>query len=43
VVTADAAEGVTRELESRGASVVRVRPDFEDLYLARVHALVVPS
>lgn len=39
VVVAIAADDVTRELEAKGARVTRVKPDFEDLYLARVRDL----
>jgi ABC-2 type transport system ATP-binding protein len=39
VVREDRAAALERALEARGAGVRRVRPDFEDLYLARVHAL----
>jgi drug efflux transport system ATP-binding protein len=38
VVPADAADAVTEALTATGASVRRVRPDFEDLYLARMRS-----
>lgn len=36
VVLAEAADAVTETLEAAGARVRRARPDFEDLYLARM-------
>jgi ABC-2 type transport system ATP-binding protein len=39
VVVAAAADAISAALETRGARVQRVKPDFEDLYLARVRAL----
>jgi len=43
VVTNEGALALTTALEEHGARVTRVRPDFEDLYLARVHALGEPK
>lgn len=39
VVLASGAAGVTRDMEARGALVTLAKPDFEDLYLARLRAL----
>jgi ABC-2 type transport system ATP-binding protein len=43
VVSNEGALALTTALEKHGAHVTRVRPDFEDLYLARVHALGEPK
>lgn len=43
VVSNEGALALTTALEEHGAHVTRVRPDFEDLYLARVHALGEPK
>jgi ABC-2 type transport system ATP-binding protein len=39
VVLAGAADTIATALEELGARATRVKPDFEDLYLARVRAL----